>query len=121
MTHTAMTTEQRDYIIRRLDEITREKLDAKNKELFGEGGPQQPTWGQVFAAIKAGELVLKEGTEDNTRPYMMPDDCEWPAMEAKKQALKDYREELRIERNVVLDELMLGTASSKILDKFIAH
>jgi hypothetical protein len=52
-----MTTEQREYTIRRLDEITREKIAAKTKELFGEGGPQQPTWGMVFEGIASGEIT----------------------------------------------------------------
>ena len=119
MTQTAMTTEQREYTLRRLDEITSEKIEAKRKELFGEGNANQPTWGQVFAAIKAGELTLKEGTEDSTRPYLNPQDAVWPAMEAKKQALADYREELRVKRNEVQDQLMLGTQSAGILDQFI--
>ena len=116
---TAMTPEQREYTIRRLDEITHEKIAAKTEELFGAGTPNQPTWGMVFAAIKAGEITLKEGAEDNTRPYLNPTDVEWPAMDAKKQELADYREELRVQRNVVQDELMLGSASASVLDKFI--
>ena len=114
-----MTPEQRDYTIRRLDEITREKIAAKTKELFGEGGPQQPTWGMVFEGIRAGEIVLKADKVDYTGPYLNPQDVEWPAMDAKKQELEDFREELRVQRNVVQDELMLGTASAGILDRFI--
>jgi hypothetical protein len=119
MTQTAMTTEQREYTMRRLDEITSEKIAAKTKELFGEGNPNQPTWGMVFAAIKAGELTLKEGTEDSTRPYLNPQDAVWPAMEAKKQELADYREQLRVKRNAVQDELMLGSGNASKLDEFI--
>lgn len=113
----AMTTEQRNYMIRRLDEITQDKLDAKSKELFGDNPhqPKSPTWGEVFAAIKAGELTLKEGTEDSTRPYMVPEDCEWPLLtqrieefEANKQALRDYRNELGKQRQAVMDKFMLA-------------
>lgn len=114
-----MTTEQREYTIRRLDEITREKIAAKTKELFGEGGPQQPTWGMVFEGIASGEITLKEEKRDYTGPYLNPQDVEWPAMDAKKQELEDFREELRVKRNVVQDELMLGEASAGILDRFI--
>ena len=114
-----MTNEQREYTIRRLDEITREKIAAKTKELFGEGGPQQPTWGMVFEGIASGEITLKEEKRDYTGPYLNPSDVEWPAMDAKKQELEDFREELRVKRNVVQDELMLGEASAGILDRFI--
>ena len=116
---TAMTTEQRAYLINRMNEITSEKIAAKQTELFGEGGPTSPTWGMVFAAIKAGEIVLKEGTEDLTRPYLMPSDVEWPALDAKHKALADYREMLRVERQRIMDDMMLGEAVTG-LTKFAA-
>lgn len=113
----AMTQEQRNYLVQRLDEITQDKLRAKEKELFGDNSNhiKAPTWGEVFAAIKAGELVLKEGTEDSTRPYMMPDDCEWPLLEqrkvefeANKVALREYREQLAVERKRIMDSVILA-------------
>ena len=40
---TALTIEQRDYLMTRLSEITREKIEAWAQELFGPSGrPQQP-------------------------------------------------------------------------------
>jgi hypothetical protein len=111
----AMTTEQRDYMIRRMDEITHEKIKAKETELFGENGSHyQPTWGMVFEAIKAGEIVLKEGTESLTRPYLMPTDVEWPALDAKREQLQAYRETLRVERQRIMDDLMLGDSVSAL-------
>lgn len=116
-----MTTEQRNYFLRRLDEIAQEKLQAKAKELFGETGrPQQPTWGEVFAAIKAGEITLKEGTENNTRAYLNPEDVVWPAMEAKKQALCDYQGLLNLERQKAQDAVMLDNSAQEALSKFAA-
>ena len=112
---TTLTTEQREYMVRRLDEITREKVRAKEVALYGEGGPTQPTWGEVFAAIKAGEIVLKEGTESLTRPYLMPTDVEWPALNAKRDELTAYKELLRVERQRVLDGLVLGEAGAEAL------
>ena len=107
-----MTTEQQLYLTQRLSEITRDKVKAKEVELFGEAGAQAVTWGQVFAAIKAGEIVLKEGTEDLTRPYLMPTDVEWPALAAKKQELEDYKESLAKERKKAMDAIILGDAVS---------
>ena len=114
-----MTTEQRNYFIRRLDEIVADKLNAKAVELYGPSGrPEQPTWGQVFAAIKAGEIVLKEGTEGNTKPYLMPQDVEWPAMEAKREQLEAYRKQLAVERKAAMDAVMLNEAAATVLSKF---
>jgi hypothetical protein len=113
----AMNKEQRQYFIRRLDEITAEKISAKQTELFGDNiyHIPAPTWGEVFAAIRAGELVLKEGTEDLTRPYMMPTDCEWPELarrqaefEAKQVALQAYRTQLAVERQGIMDTIVLA-------------
>ena len=115
-----MTIEQRNYFLRRLNEITQEKLRAKEVELFGEGGMNQPTWGQVFEAIKAGEITLKEGCEDLTRPYLNPSDVNWPAMEAKKQALCDYKGLLDIERQRAEDAVMLNDAATEALNKYAA-
>ena len=112
----AMTQEQRNYMIRRLDEITQDKLDAKRKELGLDGcGPQPPTWGEVFEAIRTGECVLKEETVDLRRAYLNPDDVVWPKLdeikatyEANKQALQEYREQLQRERQKVMDKFMLA-------------
>jgi hypothetical protein len=114
-----MEAEQRQYFIRRLNEITQEKLQAKAVELFGPSGrPQQPTWGEVFAAIRAGEITLKPGTENETRAYLNPSDVEWPAMEAKKQALEDYRVHLQAERQKAEDSVMLDGVAQEVLTRF---
>ena len=105
---TAMIQEQREYFVRRMNEITQEKIRAKEVELYGENGPQQPTWGMVFEAIKAGEIVLKEGTESLTRPYLMPTDVEWPALEQKRVDLQKYREQLARDSKAVMDKFMLA-------------
>ena len=119
----AVTLEQRSYLIRRLDEITQDKLNAKQKELFGDNPNhlKAPTWGEVFAAIKAGELVLKEGTEDSTRPYMMPTDCEWPELakrqadyEANLQALRDYKVLLEQEGKRIMDSIILANVAGAV-------
>lgn len=112
----AMTQEQRNYMIRRLDEITQDKLDAKRTELGLDGcGPQPPTWGEVFEAIRNGECTLKEETVDLRRPYLNPDDVTWPKLdeikatyEANKQALQDYKATLAKERQKVMDKFMLA-------------
>jgi len=104
-----MTTEQRAYFIRRMDEITAEKLQAKAVELFGASGrPQQPTWGMVFEGIRSGEIVLKEDKVDYTGPYLNPSDVVWPAMEAKTAELAAYKEMLATERKRAMDAVMLG-------------
>ena len=105
----AMTIEQRDYLLTRLSEITREKIEARAQELFGPSGrPQQPTWGEVFEGIRTGKITLKPGSENETRAYLNPSDVEWPEMEAKKTALEDYKEMLAAERLRLTDQLMLG-------------
>lgn len=116
-----MTTEQRNYFIRRLDEISADKLKAKSVELYGEAGrPESPTWGMVFAAIKAGELVLKEGTEGNTNPYLLPSEVEWPALAEKKAQLDAYRKTLQAEKQKALDAVMLDATATETLAKFAA-
>jgi hypothetical protein len=117
---TTMTQEQREYFIRRLNTITQEKIKAREVELFGEGGLQQPTWGMVFAAIQAGEIVLKEGTENLTRPYLMPTDVEWPALDAKKQELCDYQGQLDRERQAIMDAVMLDNTGTEALARYAA-
>jgi hypothetical protein len=114
-----METEQRQYFIRRLNEIQQEKLEAKARELFGPSGrPQQPTWGQVFEAIRAGEITLKPGTENEIRAYLNPSDVEWPAMESKKTALEEYRVRLQVERQQAEDSVMLDGVAQEVLTRF---
>jgi hypothetical protein len=115
-----MEAAQRDYFVQRLNEIEREKVEAKRVELFGEGGEAQPTWGQVFAAIKAGEIVLKEGTESLTRPYLMPTDVEWPALEQKRAELEAYRRTVAAEKQKAKDAVMLDQEAVAALTKFAA-
>ena len=114
-----MEQAERTYFLRRLEEISAEKLQAKAVELYGEAGrPEQPTWGMVFAAIKAGEITLKEGQEGNTKPYLMPQDVEWPALKAKQEALEAYRKQLATEKQKALDAVMLDETATEALNKF---
>lgn len=123
-----LTAEQRRYFINRLDELTQEKLEAKRKELGLDGcGPQAPTWGEVFAAIKAGECVLKDETADLRRPYLNPDDVVWPKLdeikaqyEANTQALRDYKVTLQSERQKAMDSVMLEGAAQAALTAYAA-
>jgi len=116
-----MTTEQRNYFIRRLDEMTADKLKAKAVELYGASGrPEQPTWGMVFEGIRTGQITLKEDKVDYTGPYLNPSDVVWPAMEAKKLALEAYRAELAIEKQKAVDAVMLDTAAQEALAAFAA-
>ena len=114
-----MEQTQREYFVRRLNEIAREKIQNKAVELYGPSGrPEQPTWSQVFAAIKAGEITLKEGMENETRPYLNPQDVEWPAMENKKLALEAYRVEVELEKQRAMDACMLDADAQKALREF---
>lgn len=116
---TDMTTEQRNYFIRRMDEITAEKLQARAVELFGASGrPQQPTWGMVFEGIKSGEITLKEDKVDYTGPYLNPSDVVWPAMEAKTAELAAYRLQLATARQKAMDAVMLGEEAQTRLKAF---
>lgn len=106
---TSVSAEQLAYLKNRLSEIASEKIRAKAIELYGPAGrPQSPTWGMVFAAIRAGEITLKEGTEDNTSAYLNPTDVVWPAMEAKKAELEAYKDKLEVERKKIIDSYMLA-------------
>jgi hypothetical protein len=114
-----MEQTQREYFVRRLNEIAQEKIRAKSVELFGPTGrPQQPTWGMVFEAIKAGEITLKEDKVDYTGPYLNPSDVVWPAMEAKKQELCDYQGEVMREKQKAMDAVMLDDGAQRVLDAF---
>ena len=118
---TAMTTEQREYFIRRLNEIAREKVQAKAVELFGASGrPQQPTWGMVFEGIKSGEITLKAEKVDYTGPYLNPQDVEWPAMEAKSAEMEAYRKTVEVEKQKAMDGVMLDTSAQEALKAFEA-
>jgi hypothetical protein len=65
-----MEQAQREYFIQRLNEIAREKVQAKAEALFGPTGrPEQPTWGMVFEGIASGEITLKEEKRDYTEPF----------------------------------------------------
>ncbi len=114
-----MEQTQREYFVRRLNEIAREKVQAKAVELFGPTGrPQQPTWGMVFEGIRSGEITLKAEKVDYTGPYLNPQDVEWPAMEAKKQELCDYQGEVEREKQKAMDACMLDADAQKALREF---
>ena len=116
---TAMTTEQRDYFVARLNEIARDKVQAKAVELFGPTGrPEQPTWGQVFEGIKSGEITLKAEKVDYTGPYLNPQDVEWPAMTEKQTALEAYRKTVADEKQKAMDACMLDTGAQEALAEF---
>jgi len=114
-----MEAQSREYFVRRLNEIAEAKMQARAVELFGPSGrPQQPTWGQVFEAIKAGEITLKEDKVDYTGPYLNPQDVVWPAMEAKKQALCDYQGVVNAEKQKAMDSVYLDSDAQKALTAF---
>ncbi len=114
-----MEQAQREYFVRRLNEIAREKIQNKAQELFGPTGrPQQPTWGMVFEGIRSGEITLKEDKVDYTGPYLNPTDVVWPAMEAKVEALEAYRKTVEQERQRAEDSAMLDADAQKALAVF---
>ena len=114
-----MQVEQREYFVRRLNEIAREKVQAKAVALFGPTGrPQQPTWGLVFEGIASGEITLKEEKRDYTGPYLNPSDVVWPAMEAKSAELDTYRKTVELERQRAEDSAMLDADAQQALTAF---
>lgn len=114
-----MEQAQREYFVRRLNEIAQEKIQNKAVELFGPTGrPQQPTWGMVFEGIRSGEITLKEDKVDYTGPYLNPTDVHWPAMEAKVEALADYRKTVEAEKQKAMDACMLDADAQKALAAF---
>jgi hypothetical protein len=114
-----MQEDQKQYFVRRLNEIAREKVRAKAVELFGTSGrPEQPTWGVVFAAIKAGEITLKEGTEDSTRAFLNPSDVVWPAMDAKRAELTAYEATVDAEKQKAMDAVYLDASAQEALTAF---
>ena len=116
-----MEQAQRQYFLQRLEEIAREKVQAKAVALFGPSGrPQQPTWGQVFEGIKSGEITLKADKVDYTGPYLNPQDVEWPAMEAKVEELDAYKKTVAAEKQKAMDACMLDTTAQEALNAFAA-
>ncbi len=114
-----MEATQREYFVRRLNEIAREKIQTKAVELFGASGrPQQPTWGMVFEGIRSGEITLKEDKVDYTGPYLNPTDVVWPAMEAKTAELDTYRKTVEAEKQRAMDACMLDADAQKALTEF---
>lgn len=114
-----MEQAQRDYFLRRLEEIATEKLQAKAVELFGASGrPQQPTWGMVFEGIKNGEITLKEEKRDYTGAYLNPQDVVWPAMEAKVAEMDAYRLKVIADKIAAKDGVMLDGAAQAALTAF---
>ena len=114
-----MEQTQREYFVRRLKEIAQEKIQTKAVELFGPTGrPQQPTWGMVFEGIRSGEITLKEDKVDYTGPYLNPTDVVWPAMEAKVEALEQYRKTVEAEKQKAMDACMLDADAQKALAAF---
>ena len=119
MTASTLSPEQRSYLINRLDQIQQDKIQAKRVELYGPAGrPESPTWGTVFAAIRAGEIVLKPGTEHNTNAYLNPNDVDWPAQQAKSVELEEYKDRLDAERQRLMDNIMLGEEGTDIIAEF---
>ena len=114
-----MEQTQRDYFVRRLNEIAADKIQNRAVELFGPTGrPQQPTWGMVFEGIRNGDITLKEDKVDYTGPYLNPQDVVWPAMEAKVEALADYRKTVEAEKQKAMDACMLDADAQKALTEF---
>ncbi len=116
-----MEQQSREYFVRRLNEIAAAKVQAKAVELFGASGrPQQPTWGMVFEGIKSGEITLKAEKVDYTGPYLNPSDVEWPAMEAKVDALESYKIEVAHEKERAMDSVYLDSDAQAALKAFDA-
>jgi hypothetical protein len=109
------------YFRQRLNELAEQKILARETELFGPSGIRNGiTWGMVFAAIKAGEITLKEGTDTLTRPYLMPTDVNWPELEVKRALLEQYRKEVAADRQRAMDAVMLPADAGAVLSKFAA-
>ena len=114
-----MEQTQREYFIRRLNEIAADKIKTRAQELYGPSGrPEQPTWGMVFEGIRSGEITLKEEKRDYTGAYLNPSDVVWPAMEAKKAELDSYRKTVEAEKQKAMDACMLDADAQKALTDF---
>jgi hypothetical protein len=109
------------YFTQRVNQISRDLLEKRKVELFGDNphGPRAPTWGDVFAAIRSGEIQLKEGTETLTRPYLMPQDVEWPGFERLKaeyeanvKRVDEYCKVLADLKDRAVDEVRLSELDS---------
>jgi hypothetical protein len=106
-----LSQEQRTHLNHRLFNIVDEKLTAKRKELFGEGGPNTVTWGEMFEAIKNGDVTLKDDELDRTDAYLLSHHVTWPAREAKVKALADYQVELQAERQRIYDQFVFNNVA----------
>ena len=116
-----MEQAQKDYFVKRLNEIAEAKVKAKAVELYGPAGrPEQPTWGMVFEGIRTGEITLKEDKVDYTGPYLNPSDVVWPAMEAKVAELTAYKELVRVEKQKAMDAIILDGEAQKALADYAA-
>ncbi len=116
-----MEAQAREYFVQRLNEVAREKVQAKAVELFGASGrPQQPTWGMVFEGIRSGEITLKEDKVDYTGPYLNPQDVVWPAMEAKVAELETYKATVAKEKQKAMDAVYLDAGAQEALKAFEA-
>lgn len=114
-----LSQEQRAHLKNRLNEIVAEKMHAKREELFGKGGNEyQVTWGEMFAAIKAGDVELKEGEEGNTNAYLLPNQVQWPARKAKVTELNAYEDKVRAESTALYDKFVLGNGIHGALEEF---
>lgn len=117
-----MDQEQTFYFRKRLNDMAAEKIRAREVELFGPGGISNGiTWGMVFAAIKSGEITLKEGTEMLTRPYLMPTDVNWPELAVKRELLEQYRREVEADKQKALDTAVLPTDAVNLLRNFAGN
>jgi hypothetical protein len=74
----------------------------------------------VFEGIKSGEITLKEDKVDYTGPYLNPTDVVWPAMEAKVEALKEYKATIAKEKQRAMDAVYLDADAQKALSAFEA-
>lgn len=100
---------QRTHLKARLNTIAAEKVSAKRAELFGANGSiHTVTWGEMFAAIQAGEVTLNEGEEGNTNAYLLPNQVQWPARKAKVQALADYTAKVEAESQAIYDKFVFN-------------
>jgi hypothetical protein len=116
-----LSQEQRAHLNNRIADITADKINAKREELFGKGGNEYTvTWGEMFAAIKAGDVELKEGEEGNTNAYLLPNQVQWPARKAKVAELKAYEEQVGKESQALYDRFVFNNVSglTDALDEF---
>ena len=114
-----LSQEQRAHLKNRINQITQDKITDKRAELFGKGGSEYSvTWGEMFAAIKAGEVELKEGEEENTNAYLLPNQVQWPARKAKVAELHAYELKVEAEATALYDKYVLGNGIHDALEEF---